>query len=312
VKPLYTDAQFNDAKSRDLLPFECERCGKTFYGVKNEIQKYFSRQKRGVKLHLLFKFCSKNCWRNGKEYECKQCGKVVYRTPTDFRNNPKNVFCSSSCSAIYTQKDGGNRMWSEEEKLKQKQIAKNNPKFCGWNKGKRCLKTIKTETLKCSHCGNDFVQIISKRYSNKIKTCSKECRSKIQSAILKLQYKNGKKVYGGKTKWVIYKNIKVQGTYEYRTCIILDKWKDLLKIKDWEYTNDRFNYVGIDGKKHNYLMDFKVWNNDGSFYYLETKGYKKLNDDLKWSSVRNGGFDLKVWFLKNIEDEENKITNSSA
>ena len=31
MKPLYTSIQFNNSKSRDLLPFECKNCGKTIY-----------------------------------------------------------------------------------------------------------------------------------------------------------------------------------------------------------------------------------------------------------------------------------------
>lgn len=112
------------------------------------------------------------------------------------------------------------------------------------------------------------------------------------------------KVTGGTTKWVPYKDIKVQGSYEYRTCLILDKWVGLKKISEWEYTNDRFHYIGIDGNTHNYLMDFKVWNPDGTFYYLEVKGYQKPNDKLKWDAVRKAGFPLVVWFNDDIIREE--------
>ena len=112
------------------------------------------------------------------------------------------------------------------------------------------------------------------------------------------------KVTGGTTKWIPYKDIKVQGSYEFRTCFILDDWKNLGKIKKWEYTNDRFKYIGIDGKTHNYLLDFKIWNNDDTFYYLETKGYKKPNDDYKWNAIKNLGYDLKIWFNDDILKEE--------
>lgn len=113
------------------------------------------------------------------------------------------------------------------------------------------------------------------------------------------------RVTGGTTKWIPYKNIKVQGSYEFRMCVILDKWKMCNKIKDWEYTKDRISYIGTDGKLHNYLLDFKIWKNDESFYYLETKGFKKENDDLKWKAVRDKGFDLIVWFGNDLSKEEN-------
>lgn len=300
--PLYTEEQFKNSKSRGFLPIKCEKCGNTFYGIKNEIQKHFSRERRGIR-YSSFKFCSVKCNTNGEFYSCKQCGKSVYRTPSDFRKKLHDVFCSHRCAAIYTQKDGGHCHWSDEDKKRLSILAKNNPRFCGgWNKGKHFAKT---ETVKCNVCGKEFVELKYKlKWNNKTKTCSKECRNKMQSIIVSNQYKNGKKVYGGTTKWLNYKNIRVQGSYEYRTCVILDKWLEVGKIKNWEYTKDRFEYIGIDTKKHNYLMDFKVWNNDDSFYYLEVKGFQKPNDELKWKAVKDKGFNLKVWFNNDIKQEE--------
>ena len=223
------------------------------------------------------------------EKTCPKCGKLFITKI----GNKERVVCSKSCASKCVDR--------KKHREIMKRIAKDNPP---WNKG---ISYAPTEILKCSHCEKDFVQVISKRCSNKTKTCSKECRRKIQSINVKLQYKNGKKVYGGTTKWLVYKDIKVQGSYEYRVCKILDKWKDLLKIKNWEYTKDRIQYTDIDGNYHNYLLDFKIWNNDGSFYYLETKGYKKPNDDFKWKSVRDKGYQLEVWFEKNIKEKENNL-----
>lgn len=102
MKPLYTKQEFESSKSRGLLPFECELCGKPFYGVKNEIQKYFSRTERGLRAIRNFKHCSIACQKNGQIYKCKQCGNDVYRTPGSFKQyNSKHVFCSHSCNATY-------------------------------------------------------------------------------------------------------------------------------------------------------------------------------------------------------------------
>jgi hypothetical protein len=102
--PLYTDEQFKLAKSRELLPFKCEACGKTFFGKKNEIQKYFSRSKRGIRILRSFKWCSRKCKKNGKLYNCKNCDKEIYRSPHCFKQKAKNVFCSHSCSTTYQNK----------------------------------------------------------------------------------------------------------------------------------------------------------------------------------------------------------------
>ena len=56
-----------------------------------------------------------------------------------------------------------------------------------------------------------------------------------------------------------------------------------------------------------YLLDFKVFENNGDFYYIETKGYKHLNDDLKWEATRREGNRLKIWFEKEIINEEKNL-----
>ncbi len=291
----------------NTISVKCSQCGKDFL---KEVGQINSMKKRKWKNH----FCSIKCLslfgnviRKNKHQEkinrynenpkkCLNCNRII-----DYKDKSWKKYCSTKCSAIYTQRNGGHCHWTEEGKEKLRKLAKKNPNFGGWNKG---LKYAPTETLECSYCKKAFIQVISKSHSNKTKICSKECRSKIQSINLKQKYKNGKEVYGGTTKWLKYKDIKVQGTYEYRVCIILDKWKDLSQIKNWEYTNDRFEYIGVDNKKHNYLMDFKIWNNDDTFYYLEVKGYEKENDKLKWESVREKGYKLEVWFDNDIKEKE--------
>ena len=93
------------------------------------------------------------------------------------------------------------------------------------------------------------------------------------------------------------------GTYELRTCKILDFWKNDGKIKDWEYTNDRIQYI-FKNKKSTYILDFKVFTNDGSFYYIETKGYVTERDLAKWEAAKNNGFVMKIWLNKDILEHE--------
>lgn len=173
------------------------------------------------------------------------------------------------------------------------------------NTCKLCKKVFflkKKNQLFCGvFCARRFNIVKAKKASEKI---SKERWSKIN----KKSYFDGKnKVGGGKTQWIEYRDIKVQGTFELRTCKILDKWKKEGKIQDWQYTNDRFEYIGNDSKKHTYLLDFKVFDLDGSFYYIEVKGYERENDKLKWKSVKNKGYKLEVWFLETIEKHENNL-----
>ncbi len=143
------------------------------------------------------------------------------------------------------------------------------------------------------------------KYSARVVKKEKSYDSEKRSIAARKAYADGKNyVAGGTTKWLNYKSIKVQGTYELRTCFILDSWKEKGLIIDWQYTNDRFPYIDIEGKYRTYILDFKVFNLDDSFYYIETKGFERENDKLKWKAVRDLGIKLLVWFNEDIKKEE--------
>ena len=125
MKPLYTPTEFDRAKSRDKLSFECEHCHAPFYVTKNEIQKSVARHKSNNPRRNSLKYCSKRCSHsgrhNGEYFSCKTCGKTVYRTPKELKK-VRHTFCSSSCSAKYhnAHKTTGCRrskleMWIEKE-----------------------------------------------------------------------------------------------------------------------------------------------------------------------------------------------------
>lgn len=172
-------------------------------------------------------------------------------------------FCCQSCSKRYSS--------IINKDIKNKKISKS---------------LIKPPKIKiCPICGKEYI--------GRRKACSNECSNKLKSLSFhnnklvnhnmseraKLSYKNGREVKGGYTKWYSYNDIKVQGTFELRVCRILDKWIELGKISKWEYTNDRIPYKWKDGTEHSYLLDFKVYNIDGSYYYIEVKGYIMDHDE---------------------------------
>lgn len=198
-------------------------------------------------------------------------------------------FCSRSCS--------NTRIRSKETRRKiSKSLIGNIP----WNKGKI---SIERKLIHCLYCDKEIEVLIN----NKKKYCSNFCKSKgivkyiNYSALNKKSYQNGRKVSGGKCKWFVYKDIKVQGTYELKACFILDNMKEKGEIENWEYTNDRFSYINVEGKKSSYLLDFKISKKDGGFYYLEVKGREVDNDILKWKAIRENGFLLVVWRKEDIE-----------
>lgn len=128
MNPLFTPSEFEEAKSRDLLPLECYICHSTFTISKNEIQKSIKRQAEKNPRRNDLKYCSRKCTHegkhNGKQIECHLCGNVVYRTPKDLRKT-KYTFCSTSCSAIYhnAHKTTGCRR-SKLEKWIEEQLTK--------------------------------------------------------------------------------------------------------------------------------------------------------------------------------------------
>lgn len=179
-------------------------------------------------------------------------------------------------------------------------------------------KKYKFESI-CPMCGLEFITYSSRNRSKKF--CSRSCQSKYGGSVawdkdhrsytiskVKQSFQKGvRPCRGGKCKRYKYKQILVQGTYQLRACYILDKFIERNKIKSWQYTNDRIKYKWQNGTEHYYFPDFKVMNNDNSWYYLEIKGFKKYIDKLKWDQTIQQGYTLKVWFEKDIIENEQYI-----
>lgn len=103
MKKIFTQKEFDSAKSRDKLPFECIQCQKTFYKAKNEIQK---KNKNHPNIKILF--CSKKCkdlsQNTSMKVECKNCNKKFNKQISDIKRS-KNNFCSHPCSATYNNRN---------------------------------------------------------------------------------------------------------------------------------------------------------------------------------------------------------------
>lgn len=161
-------------------------------------------------------------------------------------------FCSTSCARSFATKSKRSLI---NKKVSDKLSFAPKVKIC-----KHCLQEFQTKSKKKVFCNKVCA---SKFYgwSNSHKSITSEKWSEIH----KKSYAKGRKVYGGKTKWFTYKDIKVQGTFEFRTCFILDQMKERKEIFSWEYTNDRIKYIAEDLKQHSYLFDFKVFINELKF-----------------------------------------------
>jgi hypothetical protein len=88
---------------KDKLPLECGKCKNTFYKTKHRIlqckkESILGKNKNGGT------YCSHTCFTNSSikrlMIECKQCKKMVSKTPYEIGES-KNLFCSRSCSCTY-------------------------------------------------------------------------------------------------------------------------------------------------------------------------------------------------------------------
>lgn len=100
--PLYTQEEYEKAKSYNMLKFKCEQCGKEFYEPKKWVKHCLNTPSKNGRL----RFCSHECdaaSRNvGVMCKCEQCGKDVFVLKRYYeQSKTKHFFCSHSCSASY-------------------------------------------------------------------------------------------------------------------------------------------------------------------------------------------------------------------
>ena len=278
---------FPQIKSRGPVELKCKQCSKHFFKPKNEVQKVI----KGTR-HETLDFCSPSCGHISRTTKvlltCEVCSKQFYRGLCKAKTGKK--FCSSKCS-------NGERRGDRHTEESRRKISE--------------ALSGRKYVVKYCKCCNSILEDHSKS------VCSSLCRSKrfklhwtedkkkTQSLQVSKQYENGKPVYGGKTKWFDYENLRVQGSYELRACSILDKWKNNGTIANWSYARKRIKYIGLDGNPHTYITDFQITTNSGALCILETKGWIKDTDWLKWESTINQGYTLIVWMKKELDDYEN-------
>ena len=108
MKPLYTQEQFDIAKSNDKLPLECYYCQSTFLRTKGRVhlQKIGYIFKNG---DTKLKYCNSKCYNKHRIdlykniVNCKVCNKEFNKRLSQIKRT-KNNFCSQSCSATYNNK----------------------------------------------------------------------------------------------------------------------------------------------------------------------------------------------------------------
>jgi hypothetical protein len=111
MKLLYTQKEFESAKTSEKLPLQCYGCNNIFYLQKKRIYDCLNpKEKRQGK------YCSSKCQRifesktSRHSVICSNCNKTFEKTNAEIKKTKKH-FCSRSCNATYqnTHKTFGNR-----------------------------------------------------------------------------------------------------------------------------------------------------------------------------------------------------------
>lgn len=124
---LFTEEEFNSAKSNDKLPCQCKKCGVTFLKRKHAIVQIRNKTSR----HEKGEYCSYKCVAQASnkpkhgatflDVSCLQC-KITFQKRTIEIARSKKHFCSRSCAGTYntTHKTHGTRrskleVWLEQQ-----------------------------------------------------------------------------------------------------------------------------------------------------------------------------------------------------
>jgi hypothetical protein len=101
---LYTNEEFESAKSIDSLPCKCTMCGNTFYKQKRVIKRTLTNYDSNTG-----DFCSRECKRKSEggieSVSCTNCGKTFEKHTSEIKKSKSgNHFCSQSCGGTYNNK----------------------------------------------------------------------------------------------------------------------------------------------------------------------------------------------------------------
>ncbi len=247
----------------EKISIKCTQCGNEFLKSSYEITR---SKKNGQINHFCSNICSclfnKNINVNvlpKKRIEsynlnpkkCLGCLKKL----SYVENIKNNKYCSVACASTHNQKDGGNRVWTDEEKEIHKEKIKNNPYFNGEIDKKTGLYKL------CVICGKE----IYVRKTRKKQCCSKKCGGEFVKRFGILKGKTGGyREKGGRGKQGRYKGYYCNSSWELAWIIYNTDNNILFERNTVGYQYD------YDGRKFKYYPDFKFKNTN---HYIEIKGY---------------------------------------
>ena len=240
---------------------QAEKRGQTNYFCSNKCSCQFNSKRNS---DVIPKIREREYLKNPKH--CPQCDSIIPY------NNKNNTYCSSQCSAIYTQKNGGHCQWSEEDKKK----------LSDWNK-----KNNPKSTRLCLYCQIKF----NAMPSSKRKCCSRKCAFEYikKSGEWKGINRGGYREKGGRGKQGWYKGYYCNSSWELAWLIYQLEHNVIVK------RNDKGFEYEFEGKNKKYYPDFIL--PDGT--YVEIKGYHSKQVDAK---IKSFPFKLTILHKKELTD----------
>lgn len=180
---------------------------------------------------------------------CLQCNTIISY------EKRKNKYCSSRCSSLHIQKNGGNCSWNDKDKERLREQAKKNPYFNGTIKmhPPTCYRQKKGIIKTCPNCKLNFY--VPKSSITK-KTCSFKC-AKEMKIFGGMRHGSGR----GKQGW--YKGIYCNSSWELAWVIY-----QLDHGVAFKRNTTGFEYI-FNGTKHRFYPDFIINKNE----YIEIKGW---------------------------------------
>ncbi len=86
------------------------------------------------------------------------------------------------------------------------------------------------------------------------------------------------------------KIITFRSNWECNFAFYLEWMKKRGEIKDWEHESERLKWLG-----GSYLPDFKIYRNDGSYYFAEVKGKTQGINKFKRAKKENPKIKFELW-----------------
>jgi len=275
MQQLFTDEEYESAKSTTLLPLKCVICEKTFYKTKHYIKYHILNDK----FLSNGESCSVKC-ASIKQKKSKPIIKKCPKCNSDFETvtgKKGKLFCSRSCANSKSHTDVSKLKISKSFRSSEK----NKLALIKRNKTNEENKIIKI----CPICNATFK--VRPSESKRI-FCSKECSKKDINFEFRKKTSGGYREGSGRSKSGWYKGYFCGSSYELAWIIYnIDH-----SIK-FERNNEGFTYL-FEGEEHKYYPDFII--ND---IYYEIKGYKRESDNSKFQYFPHK---LKVLFKKDLKE----------